>query len=318
MIATTTNWRFRGVESAAPTRNWTYAWLVNRKSAPLGATDHPARQEAVRADTSTPPRIAAFFDLDKTVIARSSALAFTRPFYAEGLINRRSVLKSTYAQLMFLLTAADHDQVERLRAHVTDMCAGWNVDQIKSIVSETLHDIVEPIVYAEATELIASHQAQGHEIVLISASGIEMVEPIGDMLGVDVVRASRMKVVDGRYAGELEFYCYGDAKAEVMAELADEAGYDLALSYAYSDSITDLPMLAAVGHPTAVNPDRGLRREAADRGWPILTFDRPVALSNRLRENPKAIAAASAATGLSVAAIGAAVYYTWRRHSHPA
>nr|WP_312870685.1 HAD-IB family hydrolase [Gordonia asplenii] len=259
------------------------------------------------------PRIAAFFDLDKTVIARSSALAFTRPFYAEGLINRRSVLKSTYAQLMFLLTAADHDQVERLRAHVTDMCRGWDVEQINAIVSETLHDIVEPLVFAEAAELIATHRAQGHDVVLISASGIEMVAPIGEMLGVDEVRASRMKVVDGRYAGELEFYCYGDAKAEAMTELAESAGYDLSASYAYSDSVTDLPMLEVVGHPTAVNPDRGLRKQAADRGWPILTFDRPVALSGRLRENRKAIVAASAATGIGVATLGALLYYGWWR-----
>lgn len=281
---------------------------MTNQSAPGGATP---RARYLQSDGAA--SVAAFFDLDKTVIARSSALAFTRPFYAEGLINRRSVLKSTYAQLMFLLTAADHDQVERLRAHVTDMCRGWDVEQINAIVTETLHDIVEPLVFAEAAELIASHRAQGHAVVLISASGIEMVAPIGEMLGVDEVRASRMKVVDGRYAGELEFYCYGDAKAEAMTELAESAGYDLSASYAYSDSITDLPMLEAVGHPTAVNPDRGLRKQAADNGWPILTFDRPVALRGRLSENRTAIALASAATGAGVAVVGAILYYAWWR-----
>ena len=104
--------------------------------------------------SNTRHSIAAFFDLDKTVIARSSALAFTKPFYSGGLINRRSVIKSAYAQRLFTLSGADEDQVERLRAHVTDMCQGWPVDQISSIVDETLHDIVNPLVFAEAAELI--------------------------------------------------------------------------------------------------------------------------------------------------------------------
>ncbi|MFT4199802.1 HAD family hydrolase [Gordonia sp. (in: high G+C Gram-positive bacteria)] len=261
--------------------------------------------------------VAAFFDLDKTVIARSSALAFTRPFYSGGLINRRSVIKSAYAQLLFTLTGADEDQVEKLRAHVTDMCRGWPVDQINAIVDETLHDIVEPLVFAEATELIANHQARGHDVVLISASGMEMVAPIGEMLGVDAVRASKMAVVDGRYSGELEFYCYGEAKAQAMREVADEAGYDLAECYAYSDSITDLPMLAAVGHPAAVNPDRGLRKAATANGWPILAWDRPVGLSDRLTPSPRTLAV-SAAAGAGVAAIGAVFYYGWLRKRLPA
>lgn len=256
--------------------------------------------------------IAAFFDLDKTVIARSSALAFTKPFYSGGLINRRSVIKSAYAQLLFTLTGADEDQVERLRAHVTDMCQGWPVDQISSIVDETLHDIVEPLVFAEATELIANHQARGHDVVLISASGLEMVEPIGAMLGVDAVRASRMAVVDGKYCGELEFYCYGEAKADAIRELAQTKGYDLNECYAYSDSITDLPMLAAVGHPTAVNPDRALRREATTAGWPILSFDRPVGLADRLTPSARTVAV-SAAAGAGGAAVGALFYYGWLR-----
>ncbi|MFT3898881.1 MAG: HAD-IB family hydrolase [Gordonia sp. (in: high G+C Gram-positive bacteria)] len=255
-----------------------------------------------------PGSIAAFFDLDKTVIARSSALAFTRPFYSGGLINRRSVIKSAYAQLLFTLTGADEDQVEKLRAHVTDMVRGWPVDQINSIVDETLHDIVEPLVFAEATELIANHQARGHDVVLISASGMEMVQPIGDMLGVDAVRASKMSVVDGKYSGELEFYCYGEAKAEAIRDLAAEKGYDLAECFAYSDSVTDLPMLAEVGHPAVVNPDRALRKEAAARGWPILAWERPVGLSDGFAPSTRTLAI-SAAAGVGVAALGAVLYY---------
>ncbi|MFW0793623.1 HAD-IB family hydrolase [Gordonia sp. CPCC 205515] len=249
-------------------------------------------------------RVAAFFDLDKTVIAKSSALAFSRPFFDEGLINRRTVLKSSYAQFLFLVTAADHDQVDSLRRHVTTMCRGWDVEQVRAIVEETLHDIVNPLVFAEAAELIASHRERGHDVILISASGREMVEPIGALLGVDHVEASDMQVVDGHYTGELEFYCYGENKAAAMLALAERHGYDLNESHAYSDSITDLPMLTTVGHPVAVNPDRALRKHAADAGWPVLGFNQPVPLSRRL-PTPSTRMATAFAVGAAVATASA-------------
>lgn len=247
--------------------------------------------------------MAAFFDLDKTIIAKSSTLAFSRPFFDEGLINRRAVLKSSYAQFLFLLTAADADQVERLRRHVTQMCAGWDVDQVSTIVAETLHDIVDPLVFAEAAELIAGHRARGHDVVIVSASGSEIVEPIGEMLGVDTSVASRMQVVDGKYSGEVEFYCYGEGKRTAIREIAAERGYDLELCFAYSDSITDLPMLEVVGHPTAVNPDRALRKAAAANGWPVLSFNRPVSLRERLPGAPSR----TTVTGAAAVGVGAAV-----------
>ncbi|MGV9712686.1 HAD family hydrolase [Gordonia sp. NPDC003424] len=270
----------------------------------IEGTASDSDQPESASDSTT--RVAAFFDLDKTVIAKSSALAFSRPFFDEGLINRRTVLKSSYAQFMFLVTAADHDQVENLRRHVTSMCRGWDVEQVREIVDETLHDVVNPLVFAEAAELIASHRERGHAIVLISASGREMVEPIGALLGVDHVEASDMQVVDGHYTGELDFYCYGENKAAAMVALAERLGYDLAASHAYSDSISDLPMLAAVGHPVAVNPDRQLRRHAADAGWPILGFNRPVPLRRRI-PTPSVRMAIAIAVGVGVAAASALV-----------
>jgi HAD superfamily hydrolase (TIGR01490 family) len=254
-------------------------------------------------------RAAAFFDLDKTVIAKSSALAFGRPFFNGGLINRRAVLKSAYAQFVFSLAGADAQQMERLRAQVTAMCTGWDVATVNEIVQETLHEIVEPLIYAEAIELIEQHRAEGREIVIVSSSGAEVVEPIGRMLGADRVVATRMVIADGHYTGEIEFYGYGENKATAVRELAAEGGYDLADCYAYSDSITDVPMLEAVGHPTAVNPDRALRKEAAERGWPVLQFSRPVSLQSRLYM-PSAPMVTGAAMG--AAAVGLA-WYAHRR-----
>lgn len=251
------------------------------------------------------PRAAAFFDLDKTIIAKSSTLAFSKPFFQGGLLTRRAVLRSAYANFMFSLQGADHDQLEKMRAYLTQMIAGWDVSVVRQCVAETLHTVVDPIVYAEAVELIAEHQAAGRDVVIVSASGSEVVEPIGEMLGVDHVIATTLVEEDGRYTGEVEFYAYGPHKASAMQALAEERGYDLDASYAYSDSETDVPMLEVVGHPFAVNPDKTLRRAAEERDWPVLTFGHPVSLSSRLALDTttgKAAAALLLAGGAGAAA----------------
>ncbi|WP_042390756.1 HAD family hydrolase [Streptacidiphilus melanogenes] len=265
-----------------------------------------------------PARQAAFFDLDKTVIAKSSALAFSRPLYRGGLINRRAVLKSAYAQFVFLAGGADHDQMEKMRQYLSSLARGWNVAQVREIVAETLHDLIDPLIYDEAASLIEEHHAAGRDVVIVSSSGSELVEPIGEMLGADHVIATRMAEQDGCYTGEIDFYAYAENKAVAIRELAAVEGYDLQRCYAYSDSATDLPLLEAVGHPHAVNPDRALRREAQARSWPVLVFTRPV----QLRERSASLAVtsrpmlAAAALGAAVTAAGL-VWYAARRSGRP-
>ncbi|MDQ0378712.1 HAD family hydrolase [Amycolatopsis thermophila] len=246
--------------------------------------------------------IAAFFDLDKTIIASSSALAFSKPLLREGLISKRAALKSAYAQFVFSLSGADADRTERMRAEISALCAGWDVAQVRAIVNETLHDIVDPLVYSEAAELIAWHQEQGHDVIVLSAAGDEVVTPIAAMLGATGSVATRMGVVDGRYSGEIAFYCYGEQKAVAAKQLAAENGYDLANCFAYSDSSTDIPLLETVGMPRAVNPDRLLRRTATERGWTVLEFTKPVSLRSRI----PAPTPATLAVGLGLGAVAAA------------
>ncbi|MFH8621403.1 HAD family hydrolase [Streptomyces vietnamensis] len=262
------------------------------------------------------PRTAAFFDLDKTVIAKSSTLTFSKSFYRGGLISRRAALRTAYIQFVFLAGGADHDQMERMREYLSALCKGWNVAQVKELVAETLHDLIDPIIYDEAASLIEEHHAAGRDVVIVSTSGTEVVEPIGEMLGADRVVATRMVVGgDGCFTGEVEYYAYGPTKAEAVRELAESEGYDLSRCYAYSDSATDIPMLEAVGHPYAVNPDRALRREAVAREWPVLAFEKPVRLKQRLPEfrmPPRPTLVAAAAVG--AAAFGAGlVWYAARR-----
>jgi HAD superfamily hydrolase (TIGR01490 family) len=259
-------------------------------------------------------RAAAFFDLDKTIIAKSSTLAFGRPFYRGGLVNRRAVLRSTYAQFVYLLGGADEDKMDRMRDYLATLSAGWDAGQVRSIVDETLHDVVTPLVYDEAVELIEDHQAAGRDVVIISSSGVEIVEGIGVMLGVDRAVGTRTVIKDGRYTGEIEFYAYGANKAIAMAELAAEHDYDLAASYAYTDSVTDLPMLEAVGHPHVVNPDKALRRVALDRDWPVLEFARPVSLRSRM----PVMSPTQRLAAVALVVVAATLGYNWlraRRHA---
>jgi HAD superfamily hydrolase (TIGR01490 family) len=274
------------------------------------------------------PRPAAFFDLDKTVIAKSSALAFARPFLAGGLITRRTVVRNAYAQFLYQVGGADHDQMERMRDYLSALVTGWNVQQVRDIVAETLHELIVPVVYREATALIAGHHAAGRDVVIVSSSGCEVVEPIGAMLGADRVVATRMAIRDGAYTGEIEFYAYAENKAVAMRELAEQHGYDLTTSYAYSDSFTDLPMLEAVGRPHAVNPDRPLRREAVARGWPVLDFTHPVTLRDRLPQVSlpqvsmprigRPAATTTAAVALAVGLLLVAGYLAGRRRARGA
>ncbi len=226
---------------------------------------------------------AAFFDLDKTIIATSSSTAFARDLRSNGLLKPSDALRTAYAQFLFMVGGADARQTARLRDALAETITGWDAAKVRRIVEETVKELIDPVVYEEALTLIRRHQANGRDVVIVSASGAEVVEPIASLLGAEDVIASRMEVKDGVFTGKISVYNFGPYKADGIREMAAERGYDLERCYAYSDSITDAPMLDAVGYGFAVNPNQAMRRAAASHGWGVLHFRRPVALraSNR-------------------------------------
>jgi HAD superfamily hydrolase (TIGR01490 family) len=253
---------------------------------------------------------AAFFDLDKTVIAKASIAAFGRTFYRGGLISRSTVLRALVSQLVYLHLGASEQKLAKVRESVLELTKGWNQKEVSRLVREALDDIVEPIIFAEALDLIERHQAEGRLVYLVSASPEEIVRPLSEYLGARGAIASTAVIdADGRYTGEMEFYAYGPFKADAMRLVAEREGIDLQASYAYSDSYTDVPMLEAVGHPVVVNPDRVLARLARERGWEVQAFIRPIRMRDRLPV-PSGTAAATGAAVLAVAT-GAAVV-AWR------
>jgi len=247
---------------------------------------------------------AAFFDLDKTVIAKSSTLAFGKPFYKAGFLGRRALMKMGFAQLFYVLFGADEDQLERARDQLLMLTSGWHRAEIEQLVDETIQEVADPIVYAEALFLIDQHKREGRKVVIVSASPEQIVRPLGRYIGVTDFIATRVKTdAAGFFLSELELYAMGEGKVDAIEELAERDGIDLGNSYAYSDSVTDLPMMEMVGNPVAVNPDRELRKAAEERDWPILEFERQVSLRTRIPyRNPWFSGATVAGVAAAVAA----------------
>ncbi len=255
-------------------------------------------------------RVAAFFDLDKTIIATSSAFAFGREFMHNGLITTSEALQMSLAKATYMIAGQSSEQMDTTRDQLAALVAGWSVDKVREIASETMHNVVTPAIYAEARELIAFHRNAGHDVIIISASASHLVDLIAEELDIHQVVATELEVADGRFTGEILFYCKGDAKAQAIADLAEKNSYDLAASYAYSDSATDIPMLEAVGNPVAVNPDRAMKKAALENGWEIRTFRDPVPLFQM--PSPREISIGASIVAVVSAAAAGGIWWAQR------
>ncbi|WP_083879907.1 HAD family hydrolase [Corynebacterium ulceribovis] len=230
---------------------------------------------------TTSRRIAAFFDLDKTIIATSSVHAFSQSFMDEGFITPGQMVRLIISKVMYMQVGHDDEGIDDTKNQFLEIIAGWPVADIRRIIAESMTKVITPLVYAEAQRLIDWHKGLGHDVVIVSASSVEFVEPIAHVLGVSTTIATEMEIVDGKYTGNITLYNKGEEKARQMRKLAQALNIDLEQSYAYSDSIVDLPMLQAVGSPVAVNPDKQLREAAQENEWDIRVFDNPVPLFER-------------------------------------
>ena len=215
---------------------------------------------------------AAFFDLDRTLISRSSSLALAGTFRRRGLIGRRQLAKASIAQLVFVRFGAGQSRVGQTADSAMALLRGLPVSLMREIAAEAWEPVFKPLVYREALYHAEQHTARGQPVYIASAALEEVVQEISRRLGFAGVIASRAEVRDGTYTGVLERRLYGQAKADALSELAATDSLELDSSTAYSDSYSDVPFLAAVGHPVAVNPDRELRRLATSRGWPVRRF----------------------------------------------
>jgi HAD superfamily hydrolase (TIGR01490 family) len=217
---------------------------------------------------------AAFFDLDKTLMEGSSALHFGRAAYKNGMLSRRQLAKDAWANIKFRLQGSNDADTDALRQRILDSLAGQRVVDLQRLGPDVLGGIL-PLVYREMLAEAYVHQDAGRPVYIVTAASQELAELLAAVLVFDGGIGMRSEVRDGHYTGRPDGpFTYREGKAQAIRELADREGIDLAQSYAYSDSESDLPMLRAVGHPVAVNPDRALEKIARDEGWRVMRFDR--------------------------------------------
>jgi HAD superfamily hydrolase (TIGR01490 family) len=247
---------------------------------------------AAEEDTSPAAKAAAFFDLDRTLMEGSSAFQFGRAAYKAGLLSRRQLIADGWANLRFRLQGSTDDTTITLRDRISASLEGTRVVDLERLGPDVLARIL-PRVYPQMLSVAYEHQDAGRRVYIFTAASQELAAMLAHVLTFDGGIGSQFSAVeDGVYTGKpTGLFIYGADKARAIKRLADEEGIDLGQSYAYSDSSSDLPMLRAVGHPVAVNPDKELLAEARENGWQVLRFDR---LGRRLKTSVGLLAAAIA------------------------
>jgi HAD superfamily hydrolase (TIGR01490 family) len=246
---------------------------------------------------------AAFFDLDRTLISGASAFPFAVEAWRQGLVTNQDIGRWAVAAGSFKLLGDKGDATEDVKGDFLGSIAGASVAALEIVGAAILPKLVSR-VRPESRKLVKMHHDAGRDTWIVSASPHEIVEQLARALGMTGAIGTHGKVVAGHYTGELDGpFVYGAGKVEAIEKLAADRGYDLERSYAYSDSVSDLPMMESVGHPVAVNPDSDLDAIAHERGWPVVIF---------ARKTKRAMAASGVGTVTLAAAIVA--YAIGRRH----
>ena len=237
------------------------------------------------------PAGAAFFDLDRTLMAGSSAYEFARASYRNGLLSRRQLAAGAWANVQFRLRGSTDAATDELRERIAKAIEGVRVRDLQRLGPSVLAGIL-PRIYPQMLQVAWEHQDAGRRVYICTAAAHELAAVLALVLGFDGGIGARSEVRDGVYTGRPHGpFTYREGKAQAMRELAEQEGIDLAASWAYSDSESDLPMLRAVGHPVVVNPDAELARIAREEGWEVLRFER---LGRRLAIAGAALTAAAA------------------------
>jgi HAD superfamily hydrolase (TIGR01490 family) len=198
-------------------------------------------------------------------------LALAPTLRRHGLIGWRSLARAMAWHAVYLVRGVSSRELAQVADQTFRLMRGWPVEEFRALVADEIEPLAA-LAFPDAIQRMRAHQARGEPAIVVSASLIDLVEPLAKRLGLDAAIASHAEVRDGRYTGRATSFLHGPAKAEAVRLYAATNGIDLAESSAYTDSRSDMELLGTVGHPFAVNPDRALKRAAYEHGWPVLRF----------------------------------------------
>jgi HAD superfamily hydrolase (TIGR01490 family) len=220
-----------------------------------------------------PGRVAAFFDVDGTLLSVNTAPLYARYLRRHGQARRRDLLRTAFYLVQYRLNLLD---MERAVERASELIAGKVEKDIAAFCERWYQDEVRRHLVPGVCQLLEQHRAAGHAVALLTSSTSYLADPLARDLNIEHRLYTRLEVVDGRFTGRaVAPLCYGAGKLHWARAFATENDVDLKSSFFYTDSVTDVPMLEIVGNPRVVNPDRLLKREARRRGWPIVTADAP-------------------------------------------
>lgn len=217
--------------------------------------------------------IAAFFDVDNTIIRGASAFHIAQGLRRRGFFRKRDLMRFGFEQLKYLMFGESKEQITAVRTEALSIIKGWSVAEMAAIGEEVYDEILALRIFSGTKALLDEHRALGHEVWLVTATPVEIGKLIARRLGATGALGTVAEHKDGHYTGRLVGdMLHGEAKATAVGELAERNNLRLSDSFAYGDSMNDVPMLSEVGHPCAINPDTRLRRHAKKRGWAMREF----------------------------------------------
>ncbi|HZE40938.1 MAG TPA: HAD-IB family hydrolase [Stackebrandtia sp.] len=221
-----------------------------------------------------PERAAAFFDVDNTLVRGASVYWFARGLAARRFFRHRDLAKFVWQQARYRLHGKEnHEHIADVKESALSFIAGRRVADFIALGEEIFDDTIEAKIWSGTQALAEAHLAAGQQVWLVTATPAELADVIARRLGLTGALGTVGEVHDGVYTGRLvSDIMHGPAKAEAIRELAAKEDLDLSLCTAYSDSSNDLPMMTAVGHAVAINPDPALRRAAREKGWQVRDF----------------------------------------------
>lgn len=238
----------------------------------MHATTRPGDDAAAPAPSGV---VAAFFDIDNTIIRGASAYHLARELYRRDFFGLRDIAFFARHSLLYLLLGENLRRIAAVRARALRIVRGRTVAEVVSIGEEVYDQVLANKVFPGARALVDEHLAAGHEVWFISATPVEIADLIARRLGATGALGTVAEHRDGVYTGELRGnMLHGAGKKACVLALARERDIDLRRSHAYGDSVNDIPLLTTVGAACAINPEPRLRLHAAEVGWPVRDFRR--------------------------------------------